>query len=94
MRPDFDPLYLRALRAALCPAHHGIHVSGIALHCGFHRAVAAVVHPARDSQILSFAAHRFAEVNALYAAINHKVKRFFKCNLVGHSIVYLRKYAS
>jgi len=88
MRYDFNLIYLRKFRAAICPAHNQIDRNRIAMHDSLHRTIAAVAYPACNCQELSFTEHRVAEVNTLYTPVNNKAKSYF-CRWPGSQFIFL-----
>jgi len=89
IRFDVDSLDLRVLRAAPRPAHDGVHGGGFALHRGFHRAVAAVAHPACDPKPLRFTAHRVAEEHALHSTMDNECAASLRATCF-HRIIFSR----
>lgn len=77
-RFNFHVVHLRELRAAMRPAHEGMHAISLAVHHGFHRTIAAVAHPACYSQPLGFAPHGVAEKYPLHAAADNEMQRLFQ----------------
>ena len=65
---------------------------GFALHCRFNATVSAIAHPAGDAELVGALSHRFAEIHALYAALdddasgNHDFARPLNLNPYSESI--------
>ena len=57
-------------RSTPAPRHHSLDMIVVALHDRLDRAVAAIAHPAGDSQIIGGLAHRNAIADSLHATAN------------------------